>query len=332
MSKKNKLKILKLIVLITFLLFSFVLGCSLGKHMVSFKEVVETFFGGGTEQTRLIIFQIRMPRVILSILVGIGMGMSGVVMQNLLHNELASPGTLGVSAGSGLFVTVYIALFKKSSLTAIMLPILAMTGGITAAILIFVLSVKRKSNFNTNRIIMTGIALSAGYGAIATFMMMLIDQNKLEFLQRWNSGELWGTEWRYIEIFSIWLLFFSIAIYSKAKKINIINLGYDTSKSLGINISREFIMLSLSAVALSSSSVAFGGNFFFLGLIGPHIARKVIGEDAKFLLPASSIISALIILFADILIRNLSLFSNIPTGIVISILSVPYFIYLLIKK
>ena len=105
-----------------------------------------------------------------------------------------------------------------------------------------------------------------------------------------------------------------------------------TGSGMGVNVGRQFVFLSFCAVALSSSSVAFGGNFFFLGLIGPHIARRLVGTDARVLLPASGIVAGIIVMLADMLVQGISLFANIPTGIIVSVLSVPYFLYLLIKS
>ena len=113
--------------------------------------------------------------------------------------------------------------------------------------------------------------------------------------------------------------------------MNVINVGYDIARGLGVNVGRQFIYLSLCAVALSSASVAFGGNFFFLGLIGPHIARRLVGTDARVLLPASGIVAGIIVLLADMLVQGWTFLANIPTGLVISVLSVPYFLYLLMK-
>lgn len=178
---------------------------------------------------------------------------------------------------------------------------------------------------------MTGVAMGACYSAIGTFIMYVLDESQLEFVQRWQSGELWGTEWNYILILFVWLAIFSVLAMFAAKMLNVINLGYDIATGLGVNVKLAFVYLAFVAVAMSSGSVAFGGNFFFLGLIGPHIARRMVGTDARYLIPASSIVAAMIIVSANILVENVSMFINIPTGIFVSILAVPYFLYLLMK-
>ena len=308
------------------------LGCCLGQYAIPFPDVVKTLLGQGSARQRMVILEFRLPRLCLAILVGIGMGASGVIMQNLLHNDLASPGTLGVADGSSLFVTLYVALLSKEIDQPVLLPILALTGGLISSVIIYLLGTNRGKPISSTKLIMTGVAMGACYGAIGTFAMYVLDESQLEFIQRWQSGELWGTQWRYIAILAVWLAVFGFGAMYQAKTLNAIGLGYDLATGLGVNVKLSFLALSFLAVGMSSASVAFGGNFFFLGLIGPHIARRLVGTDTRYLLPASGFVSAVIILLADMLVQNVDFLINIPTGILISILSVPYFLYLLIRS
>lgn len=332
LKQRNSLRVVKICALFIILFAVFLLGCCLGPYAISFGDVINTLFGGGTENTRLVIFDFRLPRLCLAILVGFGMGASGVIMQNLLHNDLASPGTLGVADGSSLFVTLYVALIAGTIDQPVLLPILALIGGLLSAGIIYLLGTKRKKPLSSTKLIMTGVAMGACYSAVATFLMYILDESQLEFIQRWNAGELWGTRWDYILILTVWLFIFGLFTMYEAKTLNAINLGYDIATGLGVNVKVSFSILAFLAVGMSSASVAFGGNFFFLGLIGPHIARKLVGTDTRYLIPASGVTSAVIIIAANILVEDLEIFMNIPTGIFVSILSVPYFLYLLIKS
>ena len=252
-------------------------------------------------------------------------------MQSLLHNDLASPGTLGVADGSSLFVSLYVAWTAGKIEHPILLPLSAFIGGVISAILIYKLGIKKKTPLSPVHLVMTGVAMSAVYSASITFLMYILDETQLEMIQRWQSGELWATNGNSLILLTGWLALCEMLLLSQTYKLNTIQLGYEMATSLGVHVKKDFVVLSFLAIAISSASVAFGGNFFFLGLIGPHIARKLVGVDTRFLIPAAGIVSALLLIISVILVENVSVFVNVPAGIVISLLSVPYFIYLLMK-
>lgn len=303
-----------------------------GKMNLSPGEVFQVILGRGTEKQNLIVFEFRLPRIVLGILVGVGMGASGCIMQSLLRNDMASPGTLGISSGSGLFVLLFVVIFSAQGMsTAIALPLLAFVGGLTAAGLIFLLSYRRGKDISPTGLILTGVALSSGYGALTTLLTLKLDQNQMDFIQRWNAGSLWGDDWRYLAILAPWTMLLCFYVFYKSRILNTLNLGNQTATGLGVAVKPEFLGMSIAAVALSSGSVALGGNFFFVGMISPHMARRLVGPNHKLLLPASCLSGAIIVLLADTITRTISLGADIPTGIVITILSIPYFLYLLAK-
>uniref|UniRef100_UPI0006D2A46D iron chelate uptake ABC transporter family permease subunit n=1 Tax=Clostridium sp. NkU-1 TaxID=1095009 RepID=UPI0006D2A46D len=310
-----------------------VISINSGKMNLTPGEVLNVITGKGTPQQNLIILEFRLPRIILSILVGVGMGVSGCIMQSLLRNDMASPGTLGISSGSGLFVLIFVVLFSaKTVSSAILMPLLSFCGGMTAAGLIFLLSYRKGKDISPTGLILTGVALGSGYGALTTLLTLKLDQNEMDFIQRWSAGSLWGDEWRYLVILIPWTLILCGYVFYKAHILNILNLGNETASGLGAAVKPEFIGLTVAAVALSSGSVSLGGNFFFVGMISPHMARKLMGPDHKWFLPASGLCGAIIVLLADTITRTISLGADVPTGIVITVLSTPYFLYLLAKE
>ncbi|RKD30649.1 FecCD family ABC transporter permease [Lacrimispora algidixylanolytica] len=310
-----------------------VISINSGKMSLSISEVFQVILGKGTDKQNLIIFEFRLPRIVLAVLVGIGMGASGCIMQSLLRNDMASPGTLGISSGSGLFVLIFVVMFaSKGTSSAFVLPLLAFVGGMTAAGLIFILSYRRGRDISPTGLILTGIALSSGYGALTTLLTLKLDQNQMDFMQRWGAGSLWGDDWRYLAVLAPWTLILILYVIYKSRILNTLHLGNETATGLGVAVKPEFLGLSIAAVALASGGVALGGNFFFVGMISPHMARKIVGPNHKFLLPASCLTGAILILFADTITRSISLGTDVPTGIVITVLSTPYFLYLLGKS
>jgi ABC-type Fe3+-siderophore transport system permease subunit len=310
-----------------------VISINSGKMSLSISEVFQVILGKGTEKQNLIIFEFRLPRIVLAVLVGIGMGASGCIMQSLLRNDMASPGTLGISSGSGLFVLLFVVMFaSKGTSSAFVLPLLAFVGGITAAALIFILSYRRGRDISPTGLILTGIALSSGYGALTTLLTLKLDQNQMDFMQRWGAGSLWGDDWRYLAVLAPWTIVLILYVIYKSRILNTLHLGNETATGLGVAVKPEFLGLSIASVALASGGVALGGNFFFVGMISPHMARKIVGPNHKFLLPASCLTGAILILFADTITRSISLGTDVPTGIVITVLSTPYFLYLLGKS
>lgn len=304
-----------------------------GKMNVSPIDVMRTLLGQGSRNQNLIVFEFRLPRIILAILVGIGMGVAGCIMQSLLKNDMASPGTLGISSGSGLFVLLYVVyLADRGRASSILLPVLAFVGGITAAILILVLSYRKGRDISPTNLILTGVALSSGYGAMTTLLTLKLEDYQMDFMQRWSAGSLWGDQWGFLMILAPWILVLVGYVFYKSRILNALNLGNQTATGLGVAVKREFIGLSIVSVAISSGSVALGGNFFFVGMISPHMAKKLVGPNHKFVIATSGLIGAILILLSDTLIRTISMGTDVPPGIVVTVLSTPYFLYLLAKS
>ncbi|WP_342428917.1 iron ABC transporter permease [Paenibacillus sp. FSL L8-0158] len=324
---------ISIILLLTVLtLLVAVLSMNVGKMNLSPLEVFKVIMGEGTSKQNLIVFDFRLPRIVLSILVGIGMGISGCIMQSLLKNDMASPGTLGISSGSGLFVLMYITLFASEGLLSpILLPGLAFAGGLTAAFLIFMFAFRRGRDISPTGLILTGVAMGSGYSALSLMLTLRLDKQQYDFALRWQAGDLWGDDWSYIMVLLPWVLIICLYVFYRSNTLNTLNLGNQTASGLGVAIKREFIGLTIAAVALASGSVALGGNFFFVGMVSPHLARRLVGPNHKLLLPTTAMVGALVILIADTLTRTISFGADIPTGIIITILVTPYFLYLLSK-
>ncbi|MEK4348009.1 FecCD family ABC transporter permease [Paenibacillus sp. FSL P4-0184] len=329
-SYKATIWILSLIIL---LIAGAILSLNMGKVSLNPLEVFQALLGQGPEEHNLVVYKFRLPRIVLAILVGFGMALAGAVMQALLRNDLADPGMLGISSGSGLMVLLIISTVSiQGAAITLLLPSMAFLGGLLAAALIYVLAYRKRRMISSTRLVLTGVAINMGFSALSLFLTLKLDDQKYEFAQRWQAGYLWGDKWSYISLLAPWVLLLFAYILSNFRTLNVLVLGNEISIGLGVAVKKKFLRLAIAAVGIASGCVALGGSIFFIGLISPHVARKLVGHDYKVLLPTSALIGALLLLVADTLARTFSFKSDIPAGIIVTMLSVPYFLYLLMRS
>lgn len=330
----NKKLIKYMISLLVLLVFSILVSLNYGLISISPSEVWQTFLGNGTTKQELVLFSIRMPSVVLAIIVGAAMAISGAILQAITKNELADPGILGINSGAGLAVVIYISFFQGtaslSSYNVYLLPFFAFVGALATAVVIIFLS--WKNGFQSFRLVLVGIGVNAGLTALLVALQLKMDP--IDFMQVvvWLSGDLWATQWKYVYAILPWIILLLPITFYKVKSLNILQLGSSISKGLGIEVNKERLILLLLAVSLAGIGVSAGGGIAFLGLIAPHIARRLVGPKHERLLPIAALVGSCILLIADTIGRNIILPSELPAGIVVSIISAPYFIYLLLKS
>ncbi|WP_042351890.1 FecCD family ABC transporter permease [Bacillus massiliigorillae] len=307
-----------------------------GYMEIPFTDVIATLTGHGTPQNEITIFDFRLPRIVMALLVGMGISVSGALLQGISRNPLADPGILGINSGAGLAVVIYMFIFQGSTfltgwLSIFIMPFTALVGAFTAAALIYLLSWKN-GQVTPVRLLLVGIGLNAAFGAgLIVFQMKMEPANFLKAIT-WLSGTIWGTNWTFVLAILPWLLIFiPLAIY-KSRYLDVLLLGDSIAKGVGVHIEKERRLLLFISVALAGASVAVGGGITFLGLIAPHIARRLIGAKHAKILPLSAAIGALLLLSADTLGRVIMAPMELPVGLVVSILGAPYFIYLLMKN
>lgn len=337
MSLKDKRKqqhnIAVLLILGLLIIIAFVLSMNTGFIRLSPLDTIRTLFGRGTEKEELILFQFRLPRIVISVLIGAGLAVSGCIMQGISRNALADPGILGINAGAGLVVLIFVAYYPNMGTASIfLLPVLAWIGaGVTAAI-IFSLSYKRHKGLLPTRLLLTGVAVAAGISAATIVITLRINPEKYQFVATWMAGSIWGTNWKFVLALLPFIVILLPFVFSKARTMNVLNLGEMTATGLGAKVSKEQIVLLAAAVGLAGSCVAVSGGIGFVGLIGPHLGRRLVGPKHQALLPASALIGSLMVIVADMLGRLILQPSEIPAGIIVAIVGAPYFLYLLSRS
>lgn len=330
--KQRKFPVI-IILLILLIIGWFFISLSTGVIQIAPGDVLKTLFNNGTDKQALILFDFRLPGILLAILIGAGLAVSGVILQGLTQNELADPGILGINTGAGLAVVLFLFFFRDSldttsTLSIYIMPLFALIGAVGAAALIYVLAWNK--GVNPIRLVLVGIGINAGFSAALVIFQLKMNPQDYRQATVWLTGDIWNANWNFVFALLPWILLLIPFALHKANALNALNLGDHVASGLGAHVERERMVLLLTAVALAGACVAAGGGIAFLGLVVPHIARKIIGPMHQYIIPVSALIGALLLMVADTVSKNL-LAMEIPVGIVVSILSVPYFVYLLMK-
>ena len=320
-----------------FILFiGVVISINAGYIEIPIQRVIQTLLGNGTEQDEITIFSFRLPRIVMAILVGMGIAVSGALLQAISKNPLADPGILGINSGAGFAVVLYTffmqgVIFSQQWISVFLMPLVALLGALLAAVLIYFLAWK-KGTVTPTRMLLVGIGINAAFGAGIIIFQLKMEPHDFMKTVVWLSGTIWGSTWTFVWAILPWLiLLIPIAIY-KARILDILTLGEQISISVGINLNRERLKFLLIAVLLAGVCVAVGGGITFLGLIAPHIARRLVGANHKRIIPLSALIGGILILFSDTVGRILLAPTELPVGIILSVVGAPYFIYLMFVK
>lgn len=319
-------------VLLVLIVVSFIISLNTGYIRLSPFEVIGTMAGFGTEQQELILYQFRLPRIVIAILAGMGLAVSGAILQGIVRNPLADPGIIGINAGAGLAVMLFISFFSTElGNTVFAIPFFALAGGGLTAVVIYAFSYKKEEGVSPIRLILVGVAVAAGINALMIVLTLQLDPESYQFLATWQAGSIWGSNWSFVLALLPWLIVLIPFALLKSSVLDVLNLGDQTAVSLGADLEKERRILLAVAVGLAAASVSVSGGIGFVGLIAPHITRQLIGSRHRYVIPVSALIGALLVLSADTIGRIIMQPSEIPAGVVVAVIGAPYFLYLLAK-
>lgn len=274
-----------------------------------------------------IVYHYRLPRGLLAIMAGSGLAVAGVLLQGMIRNPLASPDVVGVSKGAGFAAVLVIVLLPSSPVA--LLPVAAFAGAGLAALLLVQLSMK--GGMRPNMLALTGLAVGAIFQAATDYILVKYPLEASDTLT-WLAGSLWGKGWDEVYGLLPWLLVLLPLAYTLQRKLDIMSLDEESSAGLGLSVKRVRTGLLAVSVALAASCVAAIGSIGFIGLLAPHLARRLFGNRHRYLLPGATLIGALILVLADALGRGLKPPLEIPAGIVTAVIGAPYFLYLLLRE
>lgn len=333
---KNKKFVLVVGILIALIFITFLVSLNLGSLSIDPLDVIKTLFGQGSKYNEIAIFKLRLPRIVIGILVGVALATAGTILQGVTKNDLADSGILGINSGAALFVVVYIYIMNgnvyegMSNMTIYTMPIVALFGAIFGAFLIYVLAWNK--GLNSSRLLLIGVGINVAFTSVLTIFQLKFTTQEFNRVMAWTSGSIWGASWKYvIAILPFIVIFMALTIY-KSRYLDALNLGDEVATGLGIEVEKERRKLIIYAVILAGVATSVAGSIGFLGLVAPHIGRKLVGPKHKKLIPVSALIGTLIILVSDTIARNLIAPMEIPVGIVVAVIGVPYFIYLMLAE
>jgi iron complex transport system permease protein len=328
--KKQRLIVAILSILI---LLTIVISLGLGYSSVSYDRILPTIFGGGTFKEEFVLFSIRLPRIVVTVLAGMALAISGAILQGLTRNDLADPGIIGINSGAGVGIAVFFLFFPiDAAAFAYMLPIVAFIGALLTAVLIYLFSYKKGIGLQPVRLILVGIGFSMALSGAMIVLISGAERQKVDFIARWLAGNIWGTDWPFIVALLPWIILLIPFTLYKANRLNLLGLSDPVAIGVGVSIEKERIVLLLTAVALAASAVSVTGGIAFIGLMAPHLAKALIGPRNQLFLPIAVLIGGWLLLFADTIGRNLLEPEGIPAGIMTALIGAPYFVYLLLRK
>jgi iron complex transport system permease protein len=327
----------KYFLLITVLSALLLLGIFCGLFLGAVNiNVAEIFFSllNPTEESQtqqLIIFDIRFPRIILAIIIGMSLALSGAAFQGFFRNSLADPFVIGASSGAALGAAIAI-VFGFSFLSATIAPSIAsFAGALLAVFLAFIISRASGNPPPATALLLAGTALSSFFSALLSLILVLYDQD-LHRVYFWLLGSLSGTTWRTILAMLPISIFSWIVICVCIRPLDLLLQGEDTAESLGVDVKKTRIIIAAGASLAAASSVAVVGIIGFVGLVAPHSVRMMTGPKHARLLPASALMGANLVLWADIIARTIAAPMELPIGIISSLAGVPFFLYLMIRR
>ncbi|MDQ0115886.1 FecCD family ABC transporter permease [Paenibacillus harenae] len=325
--RKKALTVIFTLILLSAILF--IAGLSAGSTVLNPLDVVKHLTGAGSGEHNFVIHTLRLPRMLLAMLAGAALGVAGLIMQGVVRNPLGSPDIIGVTGGAS-FAAVFFLTRLAGSVSIKWLPIAAIVGAAAVSALIYALAWRK--GVTPVRLVLVGIGLSACTGALTTMMIVMNDEYSTTRAYLWMTGSVYGAKWSDVYSLLPWVALLVPLSLLFAKSANVLETGDETAAGLGVRIQLHRIGMLAISVALAGAAVAFAGGIGFVGLIAPHIARKLVGRAFGYLVPVSALIGSMMVALADVVARTAFLPLDIPAGVFVSGIGAPFFIYLLYRS
>ncbi|MBE1442444.1 FecCD family ABC transporter permease [Paenibacillus sp. OAS669] len=306
-----------------------ILSTGMGELYISPWNVVLSLLGAGSDDYSMVIQKLRLPRILVGLLAGASLAAAGAMLQGIVRNPLASPDIMGVTGGASVAAVGFLTYFA-GSLSIRWLPVAALIGGAAVSIVLYLLAWKR--GITPFRLILVGVGMSSLMSAATSMMIMFSPSNDAGQAYLWLTGSVYAANWENVLTILPWTAILLPLSFILARHVNISQLGDDISAGVGSSVELNRMLLLLVSVALAGAAVAVAGAIGFIGLIAPHMARKLVGSSFENVLPVSALLGGAIVLLADLVGRTCFLPLDVPVGIFTSAVGAPFFIYLLYAR
>ncbi|WP_282936016.1 iron ABC transporter permease [Paenibacillus sp. RC67] len=306
-----------------------ILSTGMGELNISPWNAILGIIGAGSDDYSMVIQKLRLPRIIVALLAGASLAASGAMLQGIVRNPLASPDIMGVTGGASVAAVGFLTYFA-GSVSIRFLPFAAILGGAVVSIILYLLAWKR--GITPFRLILVGVGMSSLMSAATTMMIMFSPKNDAGQAYLWLTGSVYATNWENVLTILPWTIILLPLSFVLARHVNIGQLGDDISAGAGSSVELNRLLLLLVSVALAASAVAVAGGIGFVGLIAPHMARKLVGSSFENVLPVSALLGGAIVMLADLVGRTFFLPLDVPVGVFTSAVGAPFFIYLLYAR
>ncbi len=306
----------------------FILSLSSGSNWISPTQVFMQL-SNMTDEHAFVIETLRLPRTLLAVLVGSALGISGLILQSIVRNPLASPDIIGITSGASFGAVLFISV-GTGVVSMSLLPFAAISGGLITATFIYLISWNK--GVTPIRLVLIGIGISAILKAGVTFLLVFSDTYVVSKAYIWLTGSLYAATWNDVTSLFWWIMIPLPILIILGRSMNVTELGDDVAISMGIKLQWQRLVFLGCAVILAASSAAYVGGIEFVGLMAPHLARRLVGKSFLGLIPITGIIGALLVVIADLIARTMFLPLDIPAGVFTAAIGAPFFIYLLYRN
>ncbi len=321
----------RLLILIELLAGALILSVILGAARLPLGTVIDTLLGGGDQTSRSIVLGLRLPRAALAGMVGGGLGLAGATFQALLRNPLAEPYVLGVSGGAAVGAVAAVVL-GWSVFAPWSLPLAALLGALLAIAVVLRIATQASRTLDTRVLLLAGVVVGAFFNAVILLMLTFASAETFRSAVFWMMGSLAGASWGANVLLAAYMAPAAVALIVMARPLNLLAVGEETALYLGTRVERVKLASFLIASLLVAAGVAVSGIIGFVGLIVPHAVRLLWGGDHQLLLPASFLLGASFLLFADMVARTAAAPAELPVGVITALVGVPLFVVLLTRK